>query len=126
MLLQTVDVFEATIVMREPRIGEAFIMLHESGNDHDRHAPTGNGSLSSRRPGDVVGHLLHVIALLTLFGVRTRGLRAGGASLLWPPNWTLCKMSRRRDGGGKKLVWPARLPCEEAVRNSTATSGRSP
>ena len=47
-------------------------------------------------PGDVVGHLPRVIAVLTVFGMRTRGLRAGGASLLWPPNWTLCKMSRRR------------------------------
>ena len=38
--------FEATMVMREPRIGEALIALHESGSDHDRHAPTCNGSLS--------------------------------------------------------------------------------
>ena len=84
------------MVMREPHIGEAFIVLHESGSDHDSHAPTCNGSLSSRRPGDVVGHLPRVIALLTVLGVRTRGLRAGEASLLWPPNWTLCKMNQRR------------------------------
>ena len=43
-----------------------------------------------------MGHLPRVIAVLTVFGMRTRGLRAGGASLLWPPNWTLCKTSQRR------------------------------
>ena len=47
-------------------------------------------------PGDIVGHLQSVIALLTVLGVRTRGLRAGRLSLLWPPNRTICKASRRR------------------------------
>ena len=37
------------MVMREPRIGEAFIVLHENSNDHDRHGPTRNGSQSWRR-----------------------------------------------------------------------------
>ena len=73
--------------------------------------------------GDVVGHLPRMIALLTVFGMRTRGLRAGGVSLLWLPTG---RFARQADGGGKKLVWPVRLPCKEAVRNSTVTSGRSP
>ena len=74
------------MIMWETRIGEVIIVLHESGNramavNHDED------------PGDTVGHLPRVIALLTVLDVRTRGLRAGGSSLLWPPNKTLCKAS---------------------------------
>ena len=78
-------------------------------------------------PGDVVGHLPHMIALLTGLGVRTRGLialltglgvrtrglRAGGASLLWPPNWTLRKMSRWR---WRKVS----LACETTVQGGSS------
>ena len=52
-------------------LGEAFITLHESGNDHDnRHA---TAVYCGEDPG---------------------GLRPGGVMLLWPPNWMLCETSR--------------------------------
>ena len=38
------------MVMREPHIGEAFIVLHESGNDHDSHAPTRNAVYHDEDP----------------------------------------------------------------------------
>ena len=46
------------MVMREPRIGETLFVLHESGNDHDRHAPTRKGINHDEDPRDIVGALV--------------------------------------------------------------------
>ena len=46
------------MVMREPRIGEALFVLHESGNDHDRHTPTRKGINHDEDPRDIVGALV--------------------------------------------------------------------
>ena len=42
------------MVFWEPRVGESFIMLHESGNDHDKYAMAVS---RDEEPGTIMGHL---------------------------------------------------------------------
>ena len=46
-------------VLWEPRVGETFIVIHETGNEHDRHAMV---VYRDEEPGVIVGHLPWEIA----------------------------------------------------------------
>ncbi len=46
--------YHVYIVMWEACVGESFILLHESGNDHDKHAIV---VYRDEDPGVIVGHI---------------------------------------------------------------------
>ena len=61
----------------EPRISEAFFVLHESGNEHDRHTMA---VYRSELPGVIVGHLPHRISKSCNYFARHDGKIRGEVS----------------------------------------------
>ena len=61
-------------VVWEPRVGESFVVLHESGNDNDRHAMA---VYRDEDPGVIVGHLPREISKTCHYFTRHDGKISG-------------------------------------------------
>ena len=60
-------------VVWEPRVGESFVVLHESGNDNGRHAMA---VCCDEDPGVIVGHLLREISKTCHYFIRHKNWTA--------------------------------------------------
>ena len=68
-------------VVREPRVRESLVVLHESGNDNDRHAM----AVYRDDPGVIVEHLPCEISKTCHYFTRHEGKISGEVCWLVPP-----------------------------------------
>ena len=61
-------------VLWKPRVGETFIVVHETGKEHDRHAMA---VYRDEEPGVIVGHLPQEIAKTCYYFTRHEGKISG-------------------------------------------------